>query len=214
MEASPMNLQSFKNKNGIIILLCVGAIVLIYTVDIYKLSYQVTRWEQLGEIPIVVGEIEYFVADTPTVIGYTEPGGGMVSCGETVIYVKSTSGEAYRCCDTGDRMSCLAGNFSKEIQPLDPACGSDLQSLLGIAPSSTSVEDYKVFGTCAGASSNLTIVRLDNTGQIFWKFIDTYTLTIVNSAMRCIMVPLLLIIAIWLIIATIRGTKNEPIPRF
>jgi hypothetical protein len=129
-----MNLQSFKNRNGLIILVCIAAAVLIYSIDFFKLDYRMTGWEQFGESPVTPARIQYFVADTPNLIGFKDTGGESVSCAETVAYVETEAQETYRCCDTGDRIACLAGNFSTDIPPSDEACNNRITSCSEIVP--------------------------------------------------------------------------------
>lgn len=210
-----MNIQSFRNRNGVVILVSIIAILLIYSIDLYKLNYQMKPWEQFGEIPIPANQIQYFTADTPDVVGYKEiESGEMVSCATTVVYVRTSADETYRCCDTGDRISCLARDFSSDIPTTDVECTNYLRGLLGVPDSLMNTKDYRVYGSCPSGASNLTVAQLDDTGQILWKTIKVNDIDLVSSALKCILVPLLLLLAIWSVVVTVRGKKSEPVRRF
>jgi hypothetical protein len=207
-----MNLQSFKNRNGLLILVCIAAAVLIYSIDFFRLDYRMTGWEQFGESPVTPARIQYFVADTPNLIGFKDIGGESVSCAETVAYVETEAQETYRCCDTGDRIACLAGKFSTDIPPSDDACNNSLRGLLGIPASVAGTKDYQVFGNCAGGSqADVTVVQVDSDGQILWKFINVNTLAVVSSALRCVLGPILLGLAGWIIFSTLRENTYKPV---
>ena len=209
-----MNLQSFKNRNGIIILVSVAIATIIYSTDFFKLNYRMTGWEEFGDSPVALARIQYFVADTPNLIGFKEDGSGeTVSCAETVAYVETDAQETYRCCDTGDRISCLAGNFSTDIPVVDEACNDSLRDLMGIPASLAGTKDYKVFGSCSadGGIPSVTVTQIDSNGQILWKFININTITVLSSALKCALGPVLLGLAGWIIFTTLRGNTYKPI---
>lgn len=206
-----MNIQPLKNTKGVIILVCMIIILTIYAVDIFKLSYRLTAWHPFGALPVEVGEIQSFIADTPLVIGYTEPGSGMISCATTVAYVRSTAQKTYRCCDTGEKISCLEGDFSTDIPASDEKCNSGLQSLFAVPASLENTKDYKLYGNCSSTGTSLTVAQLNNQGQILWKFINADQVSVLSSAMKCILAPLLLVLAVWIAVTALR--KREPIGR-
>ena len=210
-----MNLQLFKNRNGIIVLVSVIAVILIYSIDIFKLKYRAAGWEQFGETPVTVSKLQYFVADTPNLISYKETDGGeVVSCAETVAYVETDTQETFRCCDTGSKISCLAGDFANEIPATDDECTGNLRGLFGVPVSLANTKEYEMYGSCPDGASILTVAQLDNNGQILWKSFKVNEIGFISSTLKCILGPLLLILAIWIIAVTLREKRNEPIPRF
>jgi len=208
-----MNIQAFKNKNGIIILICLLAVVLIYFIDPLKLSYRTAAWKTFGQAPVEIVRVDYFIPDTPDVIGYPEPGSGeMVSCSTTVAYVSTAAGEAYRCCDTGNRSSCLAGDFSSDIPAEDPECTRRLQNALGVPTTLEGVQDYHVFSNCAeGSNAELTVTQLDGSGTLLWKYLDVGGVARLNSGLRCILAPFLVLMAIAVSVITLRNRPTESI---
>ena len=209
-----MNIQLFKNRNGLIVLASVIAAILIYSIDIYKLNYRMTGWESFGKSPVEATRIQYFVPDTPNLIGFKEDGGKTVSCAVTVAYVETDSQKPYRCCETGEEIACLAGNFSTDIPPVDEACNNSLRDLLGIPASLAGAKDYEVFGSCFdGTQADVTVAQIDRNGQILWKSINVSTLNVLSSAIRCILAPALLALAGWIIFSTLRGNPYRPIER-
>lgn len=208
-----MNIQAFKNKNGIIILICLFAVILIYSIDPLKLSFRKAAWETFAPAPVEIARVDYFIADTPDVIGYVEPGSGeMVSCTTTVAYVSTAAGETYRCCDTGNRSSCLAGDFSSDIPAEDPECTHSLQNALGIPATLEGVQDYHLFSSCAeGGDAGLTVTQLGGSGTLLWKHLDVGGVARLNSGLRCILAPFLVLMAIALSVITLRNRPTEAI---
>lgn len=208
-----MNIQLFKGKNGFIILVCIIAVILIYILDLFKLAYQVTGWKAFGQTPVTVDQIDYFIADTPDVIGYKEPDSGeMVSCATTVAYVTTDTNDRYRCCDTGGRISCLAGDFSSDIPANDVTCRDQLISVFGISFPLEGLKSYEGFGNCMeGTEPQITVVYVKTDGQILWKYLNVEDITVLNSSLRCIVAPLLIILIVVLIV---RSIPKEPIRRF
>jgi hypothetical protein len=211
-----MNLQSFKNRNGLIILVSIVAALLIFSTDIFKLNYRMTGWSQFGNSPVAPASIQYFIPDTPNLIGFKENGTGeTVSCATTVAYVETDAQETYRCCNTGEKIACLAGDFSTDIPAADEACNNSLRELLGIPTLLAGAKDYKVFGDCAGgANAEVTVTQIDGSGQILWKSINVNTLTVLSSALKCVLVPALLGLAAWIVFTTLRGSPYKPARRF
>ena len=210
-----MNLQSFKNRNGVIILVCIAAALLAYSIDIFKLNYRMTGWKSFGDSPVVPARLQYFIPDTPNLIGFKEDGSGeTVSCAVTVAYLETGTGETHRCCDTDDRIACLAGNFHTDIPANDETCNAGLRELLGIPESLPGTIDYKIFGNCAdGTQADVTVAQIDSNGQILWKFINVSTLNVVSSALRCILAPALLGLAGWMIFTIMRGNPYKSLDR-
>jgi hypothetical protein len=210
-----MNLQAFKNRTGLIILISIIAALLMYSVDVFKLTYRMTNWKEFGSSPVTPAHIQYFVADTPNLIGFKEDGSGAsVTCAVTVAYMETEAGKTARCCDTDDHIACMAGNFSTEFPVPEETCSNSMRELLGIPASLAGAKDFQVFGNCSGdADTEVTITQIDSTGNILWKYINVYLLTVVNSALKCVLVPALLGLAGWLIFSTLRGKKYQPLRR-
>lgn len=210
-----MNVRSFMNWKGLGILFSVAAALLIYSTDLFKLAYRAAGWEAFGDVPVAVGRVQYFVADTPDIIGYTEPDSGeRVSCAVTVAYVETEAGKTHRCCDTGKKISCLAGDFTREIPPADDECLRGLSAMFGVPDSLANVKDYQVFANCSSGASSLTAVQIDNNGRILWKSFEGEQIGFTESVLKCVLGPLLLLLAGWIVFATMRGQPREPIRRF
>ncbi len=211
-----MNKEFYKNKNMLVVLACVIAAILLYSVDIFKLNYRLAGWKQFGETQVTINSIHYFTADTPNVIGYTEPDSGeRVSCAEAVAFIETNTQAPYRCCDTGERISCLAGDFSSDIPAADEECTNSLREIFGIPAAPAEARDYKIFGSCPdGGEAEITVVQIDDNGQILWKSVNATRIAVVNSALRCLLAPLFLVIAIWVVWAMVQRKKAEPIRRF
>ena len=210
-----MSLRSLMNMRGLIILLSALVILAIYTVDSLKLSYRLKAWESFGEMPVPAGEILYFVPNTPNRISYTDrESGASVSCATTLIYVKTTSGDTYRCCDAGGRISCLAGEYSNEIPMPDRACTDSLKRAFAVPDAVESAVDYQLYGSCVqGGASQLTVVKLDGNGHIRWKHMDVDDVLFLSGILRCVLAPLLLVLIIAMVVITGRAVPREPIPR-
>lgn len=209
-----------KNRNILVLPASLLAIILIYSIDLYKLTFQLKGWTRFGEMPVAISQIQYFMADTPDLIGFRDAATGeSVTCGTTVAYVKTAADGMYRCCDTGDRISCPAGDFSREIPAIDESCTGFVSEAFGIPAQLGNTMDYKIFGSCSSdatgmSASGATVVQVDNSGQILWKTVSSSTIDLVTTVFRCIVAPLLLFLIIWIVIQTMKGKKNEPIPMF
>ena len=209
-----MRTKLLNTRNMLLFLAGLLAIILIYSIDLYKLTYRLQGWKTFGQAPLAGSQIQYFVPDIPALIGFREPESGeAVTCGTTVAYVKTGEG-TYRCCDTGDRIACLAGNFSGEIPVADEQCTQAMKSTFGVPDTLVNTADYKVFASCANGSLAVTVTQIDSSGQILWKTVNTRTPDLIATVLRCIVAPLLLGFLIWLVVSSVRGKKNEPIPRF
>ncbi|MEW6241708.1 MAG: hypothetical protein AB1564_12950, partial [Chloroflexota bacterium] len=207
-----MNKEFYKSKNMLVALVCVIAVILLYSVDIFKLNYRLVGWKQFGETPGTINSIRYFMADTPNVIGYTEPDSGeRVSCAEAVVFVETDTRAPYRCCDTGERTSCLAGDFTSDIPAADEECTTSLRDIFGIPASMAGTRDYRMFGSCPdGGEAEITVVQLHDNGQILWKSVNATRIAVVSNALRCLLAPLFLGIAIWAVWVMIQRKKAEP----
>lgn len=210
-----MNIQSDKNKSILVILIGAIAILLIYSIDIFQLNYRLTGWESFGETPVSVDHLQYFMADTPNVIGYREPDSGeTVSCAEAIAFVETDLQASYRCCDTGERISCLAGDFSSDIPAANEECVHNLREIFGIPASLAGTKDYKIYGSCPdGGEAEVTIVQLNDNGQILWKSVNATRIAVAGSALRCILGPLLSLLVIRTIVVMFQRKKTEPIRR-
>ena len=154
-------------KNILLIAICAVLLLLVYTVDLFKLNYRLTGWKEFGDAPVVISHIQYFVADTPNIIGYTDRAlGEEVSCLEFVAFVETDMQESYRCCDTLGKISCLQGDFSSDIPPADEQCIAELVDIFGVPDALPGSKEYQFYGSCSGGRfAELTVVQLDNNGR-------------------------------------------------
>ena len=187
-----MNVSMLKNRSVKFILLCLLAVVLIYAVDIFPLAYNLTAWKQFGTLPIKPARLVYFVADTPNLIGYREPGASEpVTCAESVAYLETTGGDITRCCQAETKISCLPGDYTPEMHPSDETCVSTMRETFGVAGS------LQVFAECPeGGNPQMTVVQMNADGQITSKTMTMFELSTINSALRCVLAPLLLGLAV------------------
>ena len=211
-----MNIQS--TQKGLVIFICAIVILAIYSIDLFKLNYRFISWNSFGQLPIEASQIQYFVPDTPNVIGYSESGSGeLVSCATTVAYLKTNSDETYRCCDTGNKISCLGGNFSSDIPASDQECKNRLQKIFAIPVSLAGSRDYQMFAHCQQGDNvdiaDITVVQIDNSGQLLWKHMSASQIAVISSGLKCILAPLLFILMMAIIVVTVRGKSKEPIRR-
>lgn len=220
IKADTMQTPFLKNRYLLVLLASLLLVVLIYSIDLYKLTFRLKGWTGFGETPVAASQVQYFVADTPDLIGFRDPGTGeSVTCGTTVAYVKTAAAETYRCCDTGDRISCLAGDFSREIPAIDENCTGFVSEAFGIPVGAANAMDYRIFGSCPGDSasmtaSGVTVTQIDSSGQILWKTVNSQTIDLFTTVFRCVVAPLLVGLVIWIVIQIMRGKRNEPIPKF
>ena len=174
-------------------LLCLLAITLIYAVNIFPIAYNLTSWKSFGDLPIDTSRLAYFVADTPNVIGYREPGAAdPVTCVEAVAFVEASGGDIIRCCQTETKtVSCLQGDFSADIPPSDEACVGRMRETFGVDAS------LQVFADCPeGGNPEMTVAQMDAQDRITWKTLRMNELSIVSIALRCALAPLLLGLAV------------------
>lgn len=203
-------------KKMLLMVICAILLLSVYTVDLFKLNYRMTGWKEFGEVPVVVSHIQYFIADTPDIIGYTDHAlGEEVTCFETVAFVETDRREPYRCCDAGGRVSCLAGDFSSDIPPVDEQCVSELRGIFGATETLTGTMEHQFFGRCTGGRfAELTVVRLDDNGMILWKHVKVETIQVAAGVLRCVAGPLLLLIILYTLYKAYQERTAEPVRRF
>ncbi|MEW5941305.1 MAG: hypothetical protein AB1750_16700 [Chloroflexota bacterium] len=205
-----MNKPWLKDKNALTIGACMVALLLIYSINIFRLAYLLAPWESFGETSVVPARLLYFVNDTPDIIGYAEKDTGQrVECAEAVAYLGTDSGETYRCCQAERRVSCVAGDFASDIPPADPACAQTLSETFGVPASLAEARDYQIYGACPDSGpSELTVAKINAEGQIKWKSVSLFGPSLVSGALRCLLAPALLAYAIW----TFVNARRKPDP--
>lgn len=199
-----------RGKTVLPVLLCGIIVLLIYAVDWFSLIYRLTPWQRLEETPVIPAQINYFVADTPNLIGYLEQDtGANITCAQSVAYLQMDTGEMARCCNAEGRIYCLAGDFSTEIPPADAACTDRLRAAFGVPASLPEAKDYKAYGDCSESGNpQLTVVQLDASNRILWKTVSGFRLQILNGFLRCILGPALLALAAW----SLYNSRKKPDP--
>lgn len=188
-----MNTSMLKNRSVQFILLCLLAIVLIYAVNIFPLAYNLTSWKSFGDLPIEPARLVYFEADTPNVISYREPGAAdPVTCAEAVAYFELTGDtNLTRCCQAETKVSCVTGDYTLAIPAPDETCIATMRQTFGVDGT------LQVFASCPeGGNPEMTAVQMDENDQITWKTLTMFELSAVNIALRCVLVPILLGLAI------------------
>ena len=174
------------NKKNILLIVVCGVVILsIYTLDLFKLTYRMTNWEMFEDIPFFISHIQHFTADTPDILGYTDQTlEEEVSCFEAIAFIETDTQEEYRCCDAGEKTSCLKGDFSSDIPPIDEKCVSELKEIFGVPDILAGSMEYQFYGSCSGGRfAELTVVQLDNDGNIQWKFVEVGPLQTINSVL-------------------------------
>lgn len=200
-------------KNILIIAILLLLTLAIYAVDLYKLTYRLTDWKQFGEAPVAISHVQYFIADTPNIIGYTDHAlGEQVTCFEAVAFVETEAGEPHRCCNADGRISCLAGDFSSDIPINDEQCVSELKDIFGVPDTLVGVKEYRLFGDCRGGRfAELIVVQLDDNGMIRWKAAKVDTIQLMTSALRCVVGPLLLLAVLYILYRFYQERTAEPL---
>ena len=204
------------SKKNILAVTIVGVFVLlIYAVDLFKLNYRMTQWNEFGDAPVTISHIQYFVADTPNIIGYTDRVlEKEVTCSEVVAFVETAAGESYRCCDTREQISCLEGDFSSDILPADEQCVSELREIFGVPETLAGSKEYQFFGECSGGRfAELTVVQLGADGMIRWKHVQVDTIQVMTSALRCVVGPALLLIVLYVLYKFYQEKTAQPVRR-
>ncbi len=200
-----------------IFLITVSAILilLIYSIDLFKLNYRMMGWDEFRETPVHISHLQYFVADTPNIIGYLDRSiGEEVSCYQAVAFVETDTGESYRCCDTGELISCLDGDFSSDIPSTDEQCVSELRDIFGVPDTLAGAKEYQFFGDCFGGRfAELTVVQLDDSGVIRWKHLKVDTIQVMTSALRCVLGPALLLVVLYILYKVYQERTAQPVRR-
>ena len=202
-------------KNILLITICAVMILLVYTVDLFKLNYRVTGWQDFGAAPVAISHLQYFVADTPNIIGYMDRAlGEEVTCSEAVAFVATNAQESYRCCDAQGRISCLEGDFSSDIPPADEQCITELRGIFGVPDSLTGVREYQFYGSCSGGRfAELTVVQLDDNGGIRWKHVKVDTIQVATSVLRCVLGPALLLVILYILYRIYQEKTTQSVRR-
>ncbi len=204
------------SKKNILTITMVGILVLlIYAADLFKLNYRLANWEEFGDAPVLISHIQYFVADTANIIGYTDRVlGKEVTCSEAVAFVETAPGESYRCCDTREQISCLKGDFSSDIQPTNEQCIAELRELFGVPETHAGSREYQLYGECSGGRfAELTVVQLDTNGIIRWKHVKADTIQVMTSALRCVGGPALLLVVLYILYKFYQEKTAQPVRR-
>jgi hypothetical protein len=203
-------------KNVLLITVCAILALLVYSVDLFKLNYRLTDWKAFGDTPVTVSHIQYFVADTPNVLGYTDHLlGKQVTCTGAVAFVETDSNKTYRCCDTQQEISCIEGDFSSDIPSADKECAAVLQKIFGVPDTLAGANQYQAFGVCSRAgAAGLSVVQLDGNGRILSKSMDVNSIQIAISVLRCVLGPILVLIIGWVIYGIYQRKTAEPVRRF
>lgn len=206
-----MNKIWLKDRNTQIVIACILALILAYSVDAFHLAYRLAAWETFGDTSVRPAKLQYFIADTPDVIGYTEKDTGeRVDCAEAVAYLETGAGETYRCCQAQTRVSCVAGDFSSDIPLIDTTCTDSLISTFGAPLTLPDTKDYLVYGVCSDSgNSELTVAQIDAADQIRWKTATIFGPSMVNNGLRCLLGPAALILLIRTVIMMRRNTDPD-----
>lgn len=202
-------------KNILLITVLVSLTLLVYTVDLFKLTYRLADWKEFGATPVAISHVQYFIADTPNIITYLDRSiGEEVTCFEAVAFVESGAGQSHRCCATDGRISCLEGDFSSDIPQPDEGCVAELRGIFGVPDSLAGAREYQSFGDCRGGRfAELTVVQLDGDGAIQWKHVRVDAIQLASSVLRCVVGPLLLLAALYILYRFYQERTAEPVRR-
>jgi hypothetical protein len=184
------------SKKNILLMAIIAVLVLaVYAVDLFKLNYRLAAWKEFNDPPVGISHVQYFIADTPNIISYLDRSiGEEVTCYEAVAFVEADTGETYRCCDAGGKISCLKGDFSSDIPSTDDQCVSELKDIFGVPNTLAGTKEYQFYGSCSGGRfAELTVTQLDTNGMIKWKHVKVDTIQVVTSALKCVVGPVLLL---------------------
>lgn len=204
-----------KRNNILLITIFTVSIVLIYTVDLFKLNYRMTGWKEFGETPVAISQVRFFVADTPNLISYLDRAiGEEVTCYEAVAFVETGSQETYRCCDASGTISCLEGDFSSDIPLADEQCIIELKDVFGVPDTLAGSNRYQFFGECSGGRfAELTVVQLEDSGMIRWKHVSVDAIQVMTSVLRCVLGPILLLSVLYILYRFYQEKTAEPVRR-
>ena len=202
-------------RNILLIVVCGIAVILIYTIDLFKLNYRMTGWEEFSGAPVAISHVQYFLADTPNLIGYTDHAlGEAVTCSQSVAFVGTDAKESYRCCDTGEQISCLEGDFTSDIPPADEKCVAELQNIFGVPVALEGSKEYQLYGSCSGGRfADLTVMQLTHDGRILWKLVEVSSIQTTTSVLRCVLGPLLLLVILYILYKLYQEKTAAPVRR-
>lgn len=203
------------NRNIILLVVLAGLTLLVYTIDLFKLNYRLTDWSEFGVAPVPIAQVQYFVADTPNIISYHDINlDERVTCFESLAYLETDTQENYRCCNTVDAISCLEGDFSTEIPPVDDQCIAELKEIFGVPDTLEGVKEYQVFGECLGGRfAELTVVQRDEDGAIRWKNAKVDIIQVLTSTLRCVVGPALLAVIFYILYKFYQEKTSAPVRR-
>jgi hypothetical protein len=199
--------QPIKDFKIIILLFCIVAVGLIYSVNVYQLVYQFTEWNEFGKMPVDPYRILDFIPKTAIWMGYLNPETGeVITCKESIVYLETTDQKTYRCCNLPEKVSCVVSNLPSP--DLDQECQQYMIKLFNLPRHLVGSRDFKVFGYCPHSGSPaITAVRITNGGNILWKSVGTLEVDFINIGLKYCIGPWLILIS-GLIIVTIVKTKK------
>lgn len=202
-------------KNLLLITTCAIGILLVYSIDLFKLAYRLADWREFGDAPAPISHVQYFIADTPDIISYLDRTlGDDVTCYEAVAFVETDVQETYRCCNADGTLSCLEGDFSSDIPATDVECITELRGIFGVPDTLAGSKEYQFYGDCFGGRfAELTVVQLDESGKIRWKYVKVDTIQVVTSAMRCVLGPVLLLVILHVLYKFYQERTAQPVRR-
>ena len=202
-------------KNILLLTILAVLALLVYAIDLFKLNYRLADWKEFGEPPVLISHVQYFIADTPNIISYLDRSiGENVTCFEAVAFVEADTGESYRCCDAGEQVSCLMGDFSSDIPDNDEKCVSELIDIFGVPDTFAGAKEYQIYGDCLGGRfAELTVMQLDDTGRILWKHVKVDAIQVMTSALRCVVGPALLLVIAYILYKFYQEKTAQPVRR-
>jgi hypothetical protein len=192
-----------------LILFCVIAVMALYVLNPYQITYQLTEWKEFGALPIEPKQILDFTPQTQAWVGYIEPDTKeMFTCKEAILYVETENGENYRCCNSPEKISCILSGLPNQFA--EETCGQRMMEAKGIQYQLPQARDYKVFGHCPDSGDpTITVIQIASNGDILWKSINTLGLDILDVGLKCIIAPWLLVIAGWLTLVIVKASKTK-----
>ena len=204
------------NKRNILLAAGMAVLLLlIYTIDLFKLNYRLANWKEFGETPVIISHIQYFVADTPNIVSYADRAlGKEITCSETVAFVETDAAESYRCCDAREQISCLKGDFTSDIPLTDEQCVAELREIFGASETLAGSDVSQFFGECSGGRfAELVVVQLDTNGMIRWKHVKVDAIQVVTSALKCVVGPVLLLVILYILYKSHQEKTAKPVRR-
>lgn len=194
---------------------CAVLLLLVYTVDLFKLNYRLTGWKEFGNTPFIVSHIQHFIADTPNIISYLDRTlGTEVTCHESVAFVETAAQETQRCCNADGTIFCLQGDFSSDIPPADGQCVAELLDIFGVPDTLPGAKEYQFYGSCSGGRfAELTVVQLADNGTIRWKHVSVDAIQVATSVLRCALGLFLLLVILFILYRVYQERTAEPVRR-